>query len=465
MGIHTAEPTLGGERYVGLGVHRAARICAVGHGGQILLSHTAHDLLEDEEQPQLVFRDLGEHRLKDFDRPERIFQVGEGDFPPLRSLQDQPAEATPFDGRENDLVEAAQTVVTADRRFRRRALLAGALAGVIAAAIAIPIFAFGQRSPGGEAGAESGKAAAFNAPKNSVVAIDPKTNRAVGAVSVGTRPIGIAFGEGSVWVANVDDNTVTRIDAATRRVEDTIGVGAPPTGIAFGEGAVWVASGFAGTVTRIDPSGNAVGSPIRFRQLLETSSSLGSRLGGSPLGGGSVWATIAAGSGAAWVADRKNFKVVRIDPTASSRAGQMKNVDPQTIVVDGDFLWVIDYAGGRIVEIDVQSSAVVAAIPFDIDSTPKALAVGFATVWAADTDNDQLMLIRPPTTAIASTIPVDDGPAALTIANESVWVGHWLGESVWRVDPHSHTVVATIKLGRNVGSLTTGGGYVWAAVT
>jgi hypothetical protein len=75
------------------------------------------------------------------------------------------------------------------------------------------------------------------------------------------------------------------------------------------------------------------------------------------------------------------------------------------------------------------------------------------------------LLIRPPSTAIASSIPVDDGPAALMIADESVWVGHWSGESVSRIDPHSRTVVATLNLGRNVGSLTAGGGYVWAAVT
>ena len=150
---------------------------------------------------------------------------------------------------------------------------------------------------------------------------------------------------------------------------------------------------------------------------------------------------------------------------SSARAGQVDNLDPQTIVVDGDFLWVIDGAGGQIAQIDVQSSAVVTATPFDIDSAPKALAVGFATVWVADTALDQLLLIRPPSTAIASAIPVDDGPAALTIADESIWVGHWQGKSIWRVDPYGRAVVATIQLGRNVGSLAAGGGYIWAAVT
>ena len=75
MGIHTGEPALGGERYVGLGVHRAARICAAGHGGQVLVSQTTRELLRDDPIADVSLRDLGEHRLKDMDEAERIYQV------------------------------------------------------------------------------------------------------------------------------------------------------------------------------------------------------------------------------------------------------------------------------------------------------------------------------------------------------------------------------------------------------
>ena len=75
IGIHTGEPSLGEEGYQGLGVHRAARICAAGHGGQILLSNASRELIEDELSGDLALVDLGENRLKDLDRPERIFQV------------------------------------------------------------------------------------------------------------------------------------------------------------------------------------------------------------------------------------------------------------------------------------------------------------------------------------------------------------------------------------------------------
>jgi class 3 adenylate cyclase len=88
MGLHTGEPYPAEHGYTGIPVHRAARICTIAHGGQVLLSRSTAGILDDEDIAGLTLRDLDEHRLKDFDRPERIFQlVVEGlpsDFPPLR---------------------------------------------------------------------------------------------------------------------------------------------------------------------------------------------------------------------------------------------------------------------------------------------------------------------------------------------------------------------------------------------
>src|SRR6266542_272980 len=75
MGLHTAEPEVAGDRYYGLGVHRAARLCAVGHGGQVLLSRSTAGLVDEDETADVSLRDLGEHLLKDLERPERIYQV------------------------------------------------------------------------------------------------------------------------------------------------------------------------------------------------------------------------------------------------------------------------------------------------------------------------------------------------------------------------------------------------------
>jgi class 3 adenylate cyclase len=115
MAIHTGEPTQVGEGLVGLAVHRAARICAAGHGGQILLSSTTRDIVQDHLPPGVALIDLGHHRLKDLDRPEGIVQVVAERMPPvlapLKTLDAQPARATPFAGQETRLAEAAEAAV------------------------------------------------------------------------------------------------------------------------------------------------------------------------------------------------------------------------------------------------------------------------------------------------------------------------------------------------------------------
>jgi predicted ATPase/class 3 adenylate cyclase len=104
MGLHTGTPLLTEEEYVGPDVHRAARIAAAGHGRQVLVSASTHALLEPSNT---VLLDLGEHRLKDLSAPERIYQAGDGDFPPLKSLYrtNLPVQGMPFVGREQELAD------------------------------------------------------------------------------------------------------------------------------------------------------------------------------------------------------------------------------------------------------------------------------------------------------------------------------------------------------------------------
>ena len=103
MGLHTGEPVVTAEGYVGIDVHRAARIAAAGHGGQVLMSQSTCDLAGGDD-----VRDLGVHRLKDLSAPEKIYQLGDGEFPPLRTLfaTNLPVPLTPFIGRELEVSEA-----------------------------------------------------------------------------------------------------------------------------------------------------------------------------------------------------------------------------------------------------------------------------------------------------------------------------------------------------------------------
>jgi class 3 adenylate cyclase len=75
MGIHTGEPIMVADDYAGMDVHRAARTCAAGHGGQVLLSQVSQELLGDELPTGVELRDLGEHRLKDLTDPQRLYQL------------------------------------------------------------------------------------------------------------------------------------------------------------------------------------------------------------------------------------------------------------------------------------------------------------------------------------------------------------------------------------------------------
>ena len=75
IGVHTTEPHLHADGYVGVGVSRAARICAAAHGGQIVLSHATAGIVEDQNISNLRLLDLGEYRLKDISQPQRLFQV------------------------------------------------------------------------------------------------------------------------------------------------------------------------------------------------------------------------------------------------------------------------------------------------------------------------------------------------------------------------------------------------------
>jgi predicted ATPase/class 3 adenylate cyclase len=110
MGMHTGNPLVVDGRYRGIDVHQAARIAAAGHGRQVLLSDATRDLVD----VSVPVRDLGRHRLKDLGEPVRLYQLGEGDFPPPRGLDSTnlPVQPTPLIGRERELQEARRLLVT-----------------------------------------------------------------------------------------------------------------------------------------------------------------------------------------------------------------------------------------------------------------------------------------------------------------------------------------------------------------
>ena len=374
MGIHTAEPAAAGERYVGLGVNRAARICAAGHGGQVLVSQTTRELLRDDPLPDVSLRDLGEHQLKDMDEPERLFQLVapglEEEFAPLKT-----AAPAPFAGREGELAQAA-TQELAGRwvRPRRRTL---AIATFSAGAIGVAVGVLLTLGGGSTAGA-SVKA-------NSVGRIDLSSGKIVSAIPVGASPGGVAVGEAAVWVANTDDNTVSRIDPQTNNLRQTISVGGGPAAVATGAGAVWFTNGLDGTVSRIDPTvSQTVGDPIS--------------VGNGPVG-------VAYGEGAVWVANSVDGTVSRIDPAGGHTKTFPAVIGASAVVVGFGRVWVASPSAGLVVAIDPASGTVEDQV--QVGGSPDAIAVGAGAIWVANRADGTVSRIEPrPPAHVTIAIPV-----------------------------------------------------------
>ncbi|MFL5641232.1 MAG: ATP-binding protein [Chloroflexota bacterium] len=119
IGLHTGEALLGGDDYIGIDVHRAARIAAAGHGGQVLVSDATRALVAASLPDDLSFRDLAEHKLKDLPAPERIWQLSisglSEDFPPIRSVDWRRGNIlpspTPLIGRRDELTAITDLVM------------------------------------------------------------------------------------------------------------------------------------------------------------------------------------------------------------------------------------------------------------------------------------------------------------------------------------------------------------------
>jgi peptide/nickel transport system substrate-binding protein len=413
MGIHTGEPAVGGERYVGLGVHRAARICSAGHGGQILVSQTTRELLRDDPIADVSLLDLGEHRLKDMDESERLYQVvapGLGrDFPAVKS-----AESTPFEGREGELAEAAaEEMAKRWRRPGRRMLI---LATFAAAAVGAIIGVLSTRGGGSTASA--------SVSANAVGVIDP--NGAIAAeIPVGVAPGGVATSVDAIWVSNTGENTVSRIDPSTNNVRQTISVGGGPSGAAVTPGAVWVANGLDGTVSRIDTQTNQVSQVVA--------------VGNGPTGA-------AAGAGAVWVTNSTDGTVSRIDPASGRVTRTLPAVAGAAgIAVGFGRIWVVSPPSAKVVVLDPASGRVLNEIGVGVD--PTAIAVGGQAVWVTNRADGTVSKIEPRTGAVIGTTAVGRGPTGIAAGPDAVWVANAGDGTLSEVDPSTVKVVKSVPLG------------------
>jgi peptide/nickel transport system substrate-binding protein len=415
MGVHTGEPSAAGERYVGLGVHRAARISAAGHGGQVLVSQATRELLRDDPLPDVTLRDLGEHQLKDLDEPERLFQlIAPGldeSFPPLKT-----AAPALFEGREDELAEAAVEEIARWRRPGRRTLIAATFGAAVIGVVAGVLLTQG-----------GGSTASASVQPNSVGVINPSSGRVATTFSAGASPGGVAVGEGATWVTNPDANTVQRINAGSNAPNQTYQVGGGPVGVAVGHGSVWVANGLDGTVSRIDPT-----SPLPAQTI---------HVGNGPIG-------MAYGAGRVWVANSVDGTVSEIKPTSSESPRTHAAVPGATGVVFAfQRVWVVSPSTGTVVSLDPGSGKIEDTVHVGVD--PVAIAAGDHAIWVANRDNGTVTKIAPqsPTQAYAKdVVTVGGAPISIATVPGGVWVANGAAGTLRRIDPATDTVVKTISV-------------------
>ncbi|MFL5959669.1 MAG: adenylate/guanylate cyclase domain-containing protein [Gaiellaceae bacterium] len=424
MGVHTGQATEKDGKYTGLAVHRAARICAAAHGRQILVSQATQTLLEDEEEDlDISLSELGEHQLKDLDRPARLYQVG---------AKGLPARFPPV--RPSDSAKAAESPAAPPQRRRMALVLAALVAVAVVAAGALFLLTSG--SHGGVV------------PPNHVGVIDPETNTVVASIPVGADPGPVATGAGSLWVGNGADRTITRISLDRRVPVATLALdGRTPTGIAFGGGAVWIAHGARGEVSRIDLHTN------RLSKTIQDVADPGSNYGAVTVTGDSVWAVYGDSTLA-----RIDAKTTRVSD--STFAGN----SPRGVVVADGGVWVLN-AGNRTVTHFAPKAIEGGAVgrPIPVGHRPVAIAAGEGAIWVADAGDDAVTRIDPSTKA-TTRIRVGREPSALAVGGGLVWVANAGSGTVSRIDPVSNQLAGTIKVGNMPSGIAFGGNFVWVTV-
>jgi YVTN family beta-propeller protein len=427
MGLHTGQAVASGGRYTGLAVHRAARIGAAAHGGQILVSQATQTLLEDEEEDLHVFlRDLGEQRLKDLDRPVRLYQAAadglSASFPPLRTSA--------------ELAQAAEVALHPVPLWRRPLVL-GAAATALVAVLAVAILAT-RNSGGGLAGIQP----------NYVGVIDAKSNRIVAEVPVGIRPGPLAAGAGSVWVGNLQDRNLMRIDQAQLSVAGTIDLERrTPTGIAVGAGAIWVAHGARGALSRID---------AQFGQVTKTIS-VGGTAFGFPSG------SVAIESGSVWVVFGDST-LARIDAAGVRVTGSgLAGSQPSGIVVGAGSVWVANSADSTVQRFNPSTFQEGAVRTISVGARPSAIAFGEDALWVANASDGTVTRIEP-SSGSTSTISVGGDPSAVVVGSGAVWVANAGDGTISRIDPSTRKVTRTIRVGNAPSGLAIAGDVLWVAV-
>jgi ABC-type transport system substrate-binding protein/DNA-binding SARP family transcriptional activator len=354
-----------------------------------------------------------------------VVPPGEGPEPSTQVVAEGPPASSP-----------PQRRATRERSpaVRRRTVLIAALAGVLAAAVAVLLFAF---SSGGSPTQLDGDA---------VGAVSGSTGHIFAAIPLSASPDAIAAGAGSIWVAMSDRGAVSRIDPATNTMRQTITTPGGPSALAVGGGFVWVADALAGTVAQIDPrtnGGQVVGKPIH--------------VGNGPSG-------IAYGLRAVWVANSVDRTVIRIDPVTGTPGPPISVEGGADGVAAGDgSVWVIGQSAGVLSRIDPVARTVAGTT--SVGNEPAAVAVGPDAVWVANgADGTGTVSKIDPSGHLEGAFAVGKQPSGIAVAADGhVWVANAGSATLTELDPATGHKIRTVPTGAPPGGVALYGETAYVA--
>ena len=260
-----------------------------------------------------------------------------------------------------------------------------------------------------------------NGPKNTVHRLDPKTNKVVAAVTVGTRPCsGLAAGFGTVWVPNCGDRSgegksVSRIDMKTNEVVATLPIGPAQSegGVATGAGSFWMVSDQKGVLSRIDPATNKVIAEIPVPEKS---------------------AAVNFGEDAAWVTTPAANTLTRVDPkTNQATATVAVGPGPRFLTVGAGSIWTLNQGDGSISRVDGKTAKVIATIEAGIPGPGGEIAFGEGHVWAT-IFQIPITEIDPATNTVVKQW-IGPGGDSIRVGHGSVWLSNLQDGNVWRFSP------------------------------
>jgi peptide/nickel transport system substrate-binding protein len=314
--------------------------------------------------------------------------------------------------------------------WRRRRVVVGALAGMIAAVV-IPLFALG----GGASRADLGDAS------NSVGVLDAGSGEFKDAVKLRAPPTAVAAGLGYVWAASANPDAVYAIDPETNTEYDKIDVESAPGGIAVGGGYVWVTNSLTGTVSQIDPESLSV-------------------LPSIDVGNGPT--AVAYGDGYVWVANTLDHTVSKIRARDGRFLGTyLAGKDPGAVAVGERAVWVASKSSDTVIKLNPRNGHLLNEI--QVGHGPAAITVGLGSVWVANSDDGTVMQIDPDSDSVVDTEKVGANPTGIRIVRGEVWTTNELAGTVSRIDPSTEHP-KTVRLGGRPTAVAAADSIVYVAL-